>query len=193
MKETKHQVEMWPVESLAPYERNPRKNDHAVAKMAEFIDRFGFRIPVLARSNGEIVDGHLRYKAALYLGMEEVPVQRCDDMSEAEIRAFRIAVNKAAELADWDLDLLEVEFEAINAEGFSIEFAGFDTNEIDTLFPESSPFMHTPPPAASSESRAADGKMRDTDPPEEFTSYDEDIETDYCCPKCGFSWSGKAK
>jgi len=78
---------------LVPYARNPRKNDHAVDRMAASIDEFGFKIPILVRSNGEVVDVHLRLKAAQKLGMTEVPVI-CDEWSEAQVRAFRLMVNR---------------------------------------------------------------------------------------------------
>jgi len=67
------QVEVWPVVRLIPYCRNPRKNDHAVERMAASINEFGFKIPILARSNGEVVDGHLRLKGAQKSGLNEVP------------------------------------------------------------------------------------------------------------------------
>src|SRR5205085_4975379 len=72
-------AEVWPIERLIPYARNPRKNDTAVDRMAASIREFGFKIPVLARSNGDVVDGHLRLKAATKLGITEVPVILCDE------------------------------------------------------------------------------------------------------------------
>ena len=86
--------EYWPTERLIPYSRNPRKNDHAVEQMAGAIRDFGFRIPIIAKSTGEICDGHLRYKAALRLGLEKVPVILADDLTETQIKAFRILANR---------------------------------------------------------------------------------------------------
>jgi ParB-like chromosome segregation protein Spo0J len=77
-------VEMWLIDRLIPYARNPRKNDAAVDRMAASIQEFGFKIPVLARSSGEVVDGHLRLKAARKLGMTEVPVILCDEWTDAQ-------------------------------------------------------------------------------------------------------------
>jgi ParB-like chromosome segregation protein Spo0J len=94
--------ETWPIERLTEYARNPRKNDHAVDKIAGAIKEFGFRIPVVAKSDGLVVDGHLRLKAAKKLGLTEVPVILADDMTEAQIKAFRISVNRMAEFAEWD-------------------------------------------------------------------------------------------
>ena len=68
----------WPVGKLIPYGRNPRKNDHVIEQMAGAIQEFGFRIPIIAKSTGEVVDGHLRLKAALHLGLETVPVVLAD-------------------------------------------------------------------------------------------------------------------
>ena len=82
--------EHWPTSRLTPYARNPRKNDHVVDQMAAAITEFGFRIPIIARSTGEVVDGHLRLKAALRLGLETVPVILADDLTPAQIKAFRI-------------------------------------------------------------------------------------------------------
>ncbi len=100
------QIEHWPVEKLRPYEHNPRKNDHVVNKMADALRQFGFRVPLLAKSDGELIDGHLRYKAALAMGMASVPVICADDMDDAKIRAFRILINRSATWADWDEELL---------------------------------------------------------------------------------------
>jgi ParB-like chromosome segregation protein Spo0J len=73
------QVQIWPIDRLVFYERNPRKNDSVVDRMCSSIREFGFKIPVLARSDGEVVDGHLRLKAALKLRITEVPVVLCDE------------------------------------------------------------------------------------------------------------------
>ena len=89
------QLEIWPLARLVPYARNPRKNDHAVDRMMSSIREFGFRIPVLARSNGDVIDGHLRIKAAERLGIAEVPVILCDDWTEAQVKAFRLLVNRS--------------------------------------------------------------------------------------------------
>lgn len=124
-------VRDWPVERLRPYAQNPRKNDAAVPRMMDALREFGFRIPILAKSDGEIVDGHLRLKAALEMGLERVPVILCDDMTPEQIRAFRILVNKSASWAEWDEDLLIAEIRALQAESFDIRFTGFDMGELE--------------------------------------------------------------
>ena len=122
-----------PLEKLIAYAGNPRKNDHAVEAVASAIKRFGFRVPVLAKSDGSLIDGHLRVKAAKHLGMKEVPVVLCDDLSEADIKALRISINRMAELAEWDSELLSAELEGLAAEGFSIEDLGFDAAALEEL------------------------------------------------------------
>jgi hypothetical protein len=89
-------IEYWPIDKLVFYARNPRKNDAAVDRMCGSIREFGFKIPVLARSDGEVVDGHLRLKAARKLGITEVPVILCDEWTPAQVKAFRLMVNRSA-------------------------------------------------------------------------------------------------
>src|SRR5215216_5881229 len=103
------QFETWPLTRFVPYARNPRKNDHAVDRMAASIREFGFRVPVLARSTGDVIDGHLRLKAAQKLGITEIPVILCDDWTDAQVKAFRLLVNRSVNWADWDTELLSVE------------------------------------------------------------------------------------
>jgi ParB-like chromosome segregation protein Spo0J len=122
--------ENWPIDRLVFYARNPRKNDHAVDKVAAAIREFGFRVPICAKSDGTVVDGHLRLKAAKKLGLTEVPVVLADDMSEAQIKAFRLSINKMAELAEWDTELLRLEFLDLEGDGFDLELTGFDADEI---------------------------------------------------------------
>lgn len=123
----------WPIEKLIAYARNPRKNDHAVDRMASAIREFGFRVPILAKSDGTVVDGHLRLKAAKNLELETVPVLLADDMSEVQIKAFRISVNRMAELADWDNELLTIELEELKELGFDLELTGLEGEFIDKL------------------------------------------------------------
>lgn len=127
------QIEQWPITRLRPYEKNPRKNDHVVNRMTEVLKEFGFRVPVLAKSDGELIDGHLRYKAAMAMGLETVPVIVADDMTEAQIRAFRIMINRSATWADWDEDLLLQELRALQMADFDLSMTGFDDRELDQM------------------------------------------------------------
>jgi len=128
--------ENWPISRCVDYARNPRKNDHAVDKVAAAIKEFGFRVPIIAKSDGLVVDGHLRLKAAKKLGLEEVPVILADDMTDAQIKAFRLSVNKTAEFAEWDFDLLKLELQDLGELNFDLELTGFDLGEVASLFDE---------------------------------------------------------
>lgn len=98
---------------IKPYEKNPRKNDEAVKYVAESIREFGFKVPIVIDDDHVIVAGHTRWKAAKKLGLEEVPCVIADDLTEEQIKAFRLADNKVAEKAEWDFDLLFVELDDI--------------------------------------------------------------------------------
>jgi DNA modification methylase len=126
-------IEMWPIERLVEYSRNPRKNDAAVDRMCSSIREFGFKIPCLVRGNGEVVDGHLRLKAARKLGINEIPVILCDEWTPAQVKAFRLMVNRSVTWADWDEELLAQELQEIQEMDFDLSFTGFDTHEIDSL------------------------------------------------------------
>ena len=106
-------VKTIPLAEIHPYANNPRKNDEAVAGVAASIKRFGFLIPMVIDRNGEIICGHTRYKAAKQLGLTEVPCVIADELTEDEIKAFRLADNKVSEKAQWDMDLLPVELAGI--------------------------------------------------------------------------------
>ena len=98
---------------IKPYEKNPRKNDNAVKYVAESIKEFGFKVPIVIDRNGVIVAGHTRYKAAKQLKMKTVPCLVADDLTDEQVRAFRLADNKVAEQAEWDFDLLDDELAQI--------------------------------------------------------------------------------
>jgi len=131
--EEKMEIEYWDIERLIEYARNPRKNDHAVDNFAAGIREFGFRIPILVKSDGTIIDGHLRLKAAKKLNMAKVPVIISDDMTEAKLKAFRISVNKMAEFAEWDSELLRIEFEELSALGFDVDTTGFTEKDFEEI------------------------------------------------------------
>jgi len=126
-------TESWPIERLVPYVRNPRKNDEQVERMVAAIREFGFRIPVVAKSDGTVVDGHLRLKAARKLGITEVPVALADELTDAQVKAFRLLANRSANWAAWDEDLLALELEELQAMAFDVSLTGFDAAEIDSL------------------------------------------------------------
>jgi ParB family transcriptional regulator, chromosome partitioning protein len=102
-----------PIKDLIPYEKNPRRNDEAVKYVANSIKAFGFKVPIVIDNKNVIVAGHTRLKAAKELGMKEVPCIVADDLNEEQIRAFRLADNKTAEMALWDDGLLKYELDGI--------------------------------------------------------------------------------
>ena len=138
-------VEDWPVARLIPYARNPRKNDHAVERMCGAIREFGFRIPIVARSDGTVIDGHLRLKAAQRLGLASVPVVLADDLSAAQIKAFRLLANRSAAWAEWDDELLTLELDELRDDGFDLTLTGFDDSELDRLLAAPAPAGLTDP------------------------------------------------
>src|SRR5881227_981143 len=127
------QIQIWAIDKLVFYVRNPRKNDAAVDRMVASIKEFGFKIPVLARSDGEVVDGHLRLKAARKLGIAEIPVILCDEWTPTQVKAFRLMVNRSVTWADWDEELLALELQEIQEADFDLTLTGFDDREIDDL------------------------------------------------------------
>jgi len=132
------EVQVWAIEKLIFYARNPRKNDKAVDRMVASLKEFGFKIPVLARSDGEVVDGVLRLKAARKLEIREVPVILCDEWSEAQVKAFRLLVNRSVSWADWDEELLALELQDLSSTDIDLSLTGFDQHEIDNFlsFPD---------------------------------------------------------
>lgn len=127
------QIEMWSIDKLAVYAKNPRQNDHAVDQVAAAIKEYGFRVPVVAKSDGTVVDGHLRLKAARALGLSEIPVVLADDLTDAQVKAFRISVNRMAELADWDFDLLRSEIEALQSLDYDLALTGLQDELLEDL------------------------------------------------------------
>lgn len=112
------------LKDLKPYENNSRKNDDAVKYVAESIKEFGFKVPIVIDKNNVIVAGHTRYKAAKKLKMSEVPCIIADDLTDEQIKAFRLADNKVAEKSEWDFDLLNAELDDII--DLDMELFGFE-------------------------------------------------------------------
>src|SRR5688572_16901277 len=127
------EIQVWPIDRLVVYARNPRKNDAAVDRMCGSIREFGFKIPCLVRSDGEVVDGHLRLKAARQLGIAQIPVILCDEWSPAQVKAFRLLVNRSVTWAQWDEELLKLELQEIEGFDFDVNLTGFDVPEIEDL------------------------------------------------------------
>ena len=128
-------ITMVPLADLHGYDKNPRKNDDAVPRMCDAIKAFGFRVPVLALRTGEIIDGHLRIKAAAVLKMATVPVVYCDGMTDDQVRAFRILVNASVSWAEWDEEKLIEELRALQEQAFDLSLTGLSDKELADLLP----------------------------------------------------------
>lgn len=131
---------MLSLDKLNPYEKNPRKNDQSVQAVANSIKEFGFRAPIIVDSDFTIIAGHTRFKAAKSLGLSEVPVIVADDLTEEQVRAYRIADNSAGQKSEWDFEILADEIKNI-----SIDMAdfGFGSFELLTMMEDCTPIKVT--------------------------------------------------
>lgn len=127
------------IESIKPYENNPRKNDSAVDKVAESIKEFGFKVPIIVDKDYIIIAGHTRYKAAIKLNLKKVPVIMAEDLTEEQVKAFRIMDNKSSEFATWDYEALLTEMESLKLDDYNLELTGFDFNEIEGIMDKYNP------------------------------------------------------
>lgn len=121
------------INEIKPYDKNPRKNDKAVDKVALSIQEYGFKNPIIVDKDMVIIAGHTRYKAAKKLGLNEVPIIVAGDLDENQVKALRIADNKTGEYADWDFILLAEELGILKENDFNLEFTGFEIADIEKL------------------------------------------------------------
>ncbi len=126
-------IELRDTDQVQPYPGNPRQNDEAVDAVAASLREFGFRQPVVVDADGVIIVGHTRWKAAKKLGLAKVPVHVATDLSEAQIKAYRIADNQTAAIAEWDYELLPVELAGLEQLDFDLGLLGFDPQELTRL------------------------------------------------------------
>ena len=120
------EIKMMDIHSLKDYADNPRNNDGAIDYVKQSIKEFGFKVPIVVDKDNEIIAGHTRKKAALEIGIKEVPVIIADDLSDEQVRAFRLADNKVAEFSEWDMELLQSELNML--EDLNMDDFGFDIN-----------------------------------------------------------------
>ena len=152
----KLRVQYWPIDKVKPYQNNPRNNDEAVEYVANSIREFSFQQPLVVDSDGTIIAGHTRLKAAKLLGMETVPVVVADNLTPAQVNAYRLADNKVAEAATWDMEALAVELDGLEIdfdmtmfdfEESEFNFGGSDSEQTETFedeIPDDSPSRVSP-------------------------------------------------
>lgn len=127
------------ISELQPYKNNPRNNNEAVEYVANSIKEFGFKVPIVLDKNNEIIAGHTRLEASKKLGLKEVPCIIADDLTDEQVKAFRLADNKVSEIAEWDFDLLAEELKNINDLdmtdfGFDLDFEEFEEEKQDNTY-----------------------------------------------------------
>jgi DNA modification methylase len=123
-------IELWELSRVRPYENNPRKNEAAVDAVANAIQEFGFRQPIVVDGEGVIVVGHTRFFAAQKLGLATVPIHVATDLTPAQIKAYRLADNKLHELSEWNYDLLPIELADLQGMDFNIDLLGFSADDL---------------------------------------------------------------
>src|ERR1700737_119271 len=127
-------VSLWPVDKVIPFARNARKIPaSAVTKVAASIKEFGWRQPIVVDREGVIICGHTRLLAARKLSLDQVPVHVAENLSPAQVRAYRLMDNRSHEDAEWDMELLPPELEELRGMDMDLKLTGFDTREIDFL------------------------------------------------------------
>jgi ParB-like chromosome segregation protein Spo0J len=130
---SKFTIEFRSIDSIRPYEKNPRVNDDAVDAVAASLKEFGFRSPIVVDGDGVIICGHTRLKAAQKLGLAKVPVHVAKDLTPDQVKALRIADNKTSDLSDWDYDILPIELAELQDAGFDLGILAFDEDELSKL------------------------------------------------------------
>ena len=126
-------IEMRSIDSITPYERNPRQNDGAVDAVANSIREYGWRVPIVCDKDMVIICGHTRLLAAQKLGLAEVPVHVATDLTPGQVKAYRLADNKLHELSTWDLDLLPIELSELRGMDVDLGMLGFSPGELAKL------------------------------------------------------------
>jgi DNA modification methylase len=126
-------VKLVSIDDIKPYKGNPRQNDQAVEAVAASLREFGFRQPIVVDEAGVIIVGHTRWKAAKKLGLAKVPVHVATDLSAEQTKAYRIADNQTATLAEWDFDLLPIELKDLQGADYDLSLLGFDAEELAKL------------------------------------------------------------
>jgi ParB-like chromosome segregation protein Spo0J len=154
-------IEIAKIDSIKPYEKNPRINDNAITKVANSIKEFGFRQPIVVDKDRIIIAGHTRHKAALQLGLKDVPITVADNLTKAQIKAYRLADNRVSQEASWDTTLLGYELKDLKDLDFDLSLTGFNDFELDDFL-----------------------KVKSFDPIQESFEDNLDEKKRVTCPKC---------
>lgn len=124
------------IEEAIPYVRNPRQNKAAIAKVSASLKEFGWQQPIVVDKDMVVIAGHTRLEAARTLGMDKVPVQVAEDLTDAQVKAYRIADNRVSQEAEWDLDLLRLELSDLDNLDYDLLLTGFDDDELNGMLTE---------------------------------------------------------
>jgi len=124
------------IEEVIPYVRNPRQNKDAIAKVSASLKEFGWQQPIVVDKDMVVIAGHTRLEAARTLGMDKVPVQIAEDLTDAQVKAYRIADNRVSQEAEWDLDLLKLELADLDNLDYDLLLTGFDDDELNGMLIE---------------------------------------------------------
>jgi len=128
------QIEIADINSIKPYENNPRKlSDTAIEKVAMSLKEYGFRQPIVVDKDRVIVAGHTRFRASKKLGLKNVPISIIDNLTEEQINAYRIADNRTAEESEWDNELLKMEIKELEAKDFKLDLLGFNDEQLNNI------------------------------------------------------------
>lgn len=187
------QVQYQDISQIHPYENNPRNNEAAIEPVAQSIKNFGFRVPILIDRKGVIIAGHTRYEAAKRLGMDKVPCILVDDLTDAQIRAYRIADNKVSEASSWNDDVLRAEMDALKALDVDLSSTGFNDVELDGLLRDMDDsdfeeFFTEPvqqPPKAADTSPEAESQQSEQPAPYQPAVTQQGGSKLIRCPHCG--------
>ena len=129
-------VKMVAIEDVVPYARNPRKNMAAISKVSASLKEFGWQQPVVVDKDMVVIAGHTRLEAARTLDMKKVPVQIADKLTDAQVKAYRIADNRVSQEAEWDIDLLKLELSDLDGLDYDLLLTGFDDDELNGMLIE---------------------------------------------------------
>lgn len=185
--EEKHSfvVTDWPIEKVKPYGNNPRTiTDAAVEKVARSITEFGWRQPIVVDSEGFVIVGHTRLRAAALLGLKVVPVHVAEGLSAEKVRAYRLADNRTGEENDWDKDLLLTELGSFaELDDFDMQSLGFDADDLQQYLGDD--YVVLDPETQRRDITAADVAKADKGLKDNPKKSSEQELVDLICPHCG--------